>query len=319
VLLGDTLELRHGPQREVLAAAEPALAALGEALGPDRELVLVPGNHDHPVLATWLAERGDGRRPAPLRLEERADVASSAVLARIGELAGAHGARFTVAYPGIWLRDDVYATHGHQLDRLITIPTLERLAAGAMGRVVGRLPPRAEPDDFEAALVPVYAWMHAVAQTKSPGWSASRQTASADMWETLSGTGRRTLRGRAAAAAFPAAVGVLNRMGFGPLRPRLSSGELRRAGLRAMGEVVARLDVDAAHVVFGHTHRAGPLPGDDPAEWRAPNGARLHNAGCWIDEPVFTTADPDGPYSGGRVLVIEDEGPPRLERVSDLS
>ncbi len=82
-----------------------------------------------------------------------------------------------------------------------------------------------------------------------------------------------------------------------------------------MGGVVERLGLDAEHVVFGHTHRAGPLPGDDQAEWRAPTGATLHNAGCWVDEPAFAGDDPANPYWAGRVLVLEDEGPPRLERV----
>ena len=30
-----------------------------------------------------------------------------------------------------------------------------------------------------------------------------------------------------------------------------------------MGEVAARLGLGDAYVIFGHTHRAGPLPGDD--------------------------------------------------------
>ena len=34
VLLGDVLELRHGPARDALAVAAPALRAMGEALGP---------------------------------------------------------------------------------------------------------------------------------------------------------------------------------------------------------------------------------------------------------------------------------------------
>src|SRR3954462_13192264 len=42
VLLGDTVELRHGPVREALAAAGPALQALGEALDGATEVVLVP-------------------------------------------------------------------------------------------------------------------------------------------------------------------------------------------------------------------------------------------------------------------------------------
>ncbi len=66
---------------------------------------------------------------------------------------------------------------------------------------------------------------------------------------------------RARRAAFPLAVAALNRAGLGPLRADISLDELRRAGLQAMGEVAARLDLGDAYVVFGHTHRAGPLPG----------------------------------------------------------
>src|SRR3954464_10480500 len=47
VLLGDTLELRHGPAREALAHARPVLEQLGAALPAEAEVVLVPGNHDY--------------------------------------------------------------------------------------------------------------------------------------------------------------------------------------------------------------------------------------------------------------------------------
>ena len=51
VLLGDVVELRQGPVRDALAQARPVLSALAEALGSDREVVIVPGNHDHHLLA----------------------------------------------------------------------------------------------------------------------------------------------------------------------------------------------------------------------------------------------------------------------------
>ena len=35
-------------------------------------------------------------------------------------------ARVRFAYPGLWLREDVYATHGHYLDCHLTVPTVER-------------------------------------------------------------------------------------------------------------------------------------------------------------------------------------------------
>lgn len=314
VILGDALELRHGPLPDALAAAAPVFAALGAALGSDAELVLVPGNHDHALLGPWLERRGGADGSGPLGLEQRAGPHATDALARLA--AAARPARFDVAYPGLWLRPGVYAIHGHYLDRLITVPTFERLAAGAMVRVVGALPEdRADPDDFEAALAPLYAWMHAVAQTKHAGWAASRQSTSARTWQALAAVGPRTLRARAVAAAFPLAVAGMNRAGLGPVRPRLSGDELRRAGLAAMGEVARLLGVDAAHIIFGHTHRAGPLPDDDPAEWRAPAGAALHNAGCWTQEPIFATGGPASPYWGGRALVLGDDGPPRLERV----
>ena len=76
----------------------------------------------------------------------------------------------------------------------------------------------------------------------------------------------------------------MNRLGLGPFGADISAHELRRAGLRAMGEVVSRLGVqDARHVIFGHTHRAGPLPGESEGWW-LPGGARLTNTGSWIYE-----------------------------------
>ena len=70
------------------------------------------------------------------------------------------------------------------------------------------------------------------------------------------------LRGRAIKTAFPLAVSAINRAGMGPVSADISREELRRSGLRAMGEVATRLGLGDAWVVFGHTHRAGPLPGD---------------------------------------------------------
>ena len=82
-------------------------------------------------------------------------------------------------------------------------------------------------------------------------------------WRALGGNGSGSTRGRklrklALAGAFPLAVAALNRAGLGPLRTDISTEELRRAGLRAMGEVADRLGLGDAYVIFGHTHRAGP-------------------------------------------------------------
>ena len=194
------------------------------------------------------------------------------------EIAGRLGARRKVsfAYPGIWLRDDVWATHGHYLDRLITIPTFERIAAGGMARVVGRLPEPGEgsvaPEDFEAALAPMYAWLDQLANGRAAGGRWASGAATAKAWSLLSADGRAPLRGKALAALLPLGIAGINLAGLGPVRAKIDSDELRRAGIAAMGGVVRLLGVQSAYVVFGHTHCAGPLAWMDPGEWRVHGG-----------------------------------------------
>ena len=47
-------------------------------------------------------------------------------------------AEVTLAYPGLQLTPEVYATHGHYLDLHLTVPRVESIAASAMGRITGR-------------------------------------------------------------------------------------------------------------------------------------------------------------------------------------
>src|SRR5438093_1424904 len=221
VLLGDVLELRHGPIGEALRASEHFFREIGETMA-GREVVLVAGNHDHQLIVPWLERRARAHVPRRLGLEQwvapaRASWAAAQMAAWLGD------ASTTVAYPGLWLRDDVYAALGR---------------AGA-----GRL-------------------------------SADRT---------------------------------------GP--------ELRRAMLRAMGEVVRRLGIEAEHVIFGHSHRAGPLPDDELDEWTASTGTRLHNSGCWVYEQLFVArAAGESPYWPGAAIRVVDDAPPALERLlADLS
>ncbi len=317
VLLGDVLELRHGPVRDALAVAKPVLRAIGAALGEGAQVVLVPGNHDHAVVGPWLEARGRSAPPAPLGLAERVTPRRASVLAEALERA-LRPAELTLAYPGVWLRDDVYATHGHYLDAHGTVPTFERLATGAMSRLAGGVPaPAATPDDYEALLAPIYAWIHATAQRVAPGRTAAGAGGAVRVYQLVSGGGRRPIGARVLSGLFPLAVAFVNRAGLGPVRANLAGPELRRSALRGMGEAAGRLGVDAEHVVFGHSHRAGPLEGgDDPEEWVTPTGARLHNTGAWVFEDVFLTGR--GPESGfwpGRAVALDDEGPPRLEHL----
>jgi hypothetical protein len=299
-----------------MAAARPFFAEAGAALGADGEIVLVPGNHDHALVAPWLERRHRDRVPPPLGLAETASWAPSDAVAALAEAAAP--ARLTLAYPGVWLRDDVYAMHGHYLDRHITVPTLERLSAGAMGRIVGPLPERtAVSDDYERALAPIYAWSAALAQ-HADDEATGTYGVSVRAYRMLSGNGHRPLRRRALAALFPLSVLAVNRAGLGPVRADISGAELGRAGVRAMGEVVERLGIEAAHVLFGHTHRAGPRREDAAADWTTSSGVRLHNSGCWVYERDFTSAKPyESPYWPGVALRVDAAGPPVALRVLD--
>ena len=120
---------------------------------------------------------------------------------------------------------------------------------------------------------------------------------------------------------FPLAVAALNRAGLGPLRADISTGELRRAGLRAMGEVAARLDLGDAYVVFGHTHRAGPLPGD-PEHGVARRGGRAAGQLGLLDLRLGLPQPTPGesPYWPGTCVLVEDSTadlahPPVLKRL----
>lgn len=356
VLLGDVLELRHGPARDALAASRAFFEDLGDHLGGARELVLVAGNHDHGLVEPWLARRGEEVAPEPLALQQLLEAGEvSRAYERIA--AWAAPARVLVAYPGLWLRDDVYATHGHYLDSHLTIPTLERLTVGAMARLIGSRPDTfARVDDYEDVGAPMFAWRDVVARETRTG-SMLNGLATVGAWRALGGaggdgptgarsgrdahgssnhdgarpltraagaTGRRarrarvlaSVRRRALVAAFPLAVAALNRAGLGPLKAEVSGSELRRAGLLAMGEAAARLGLKDAWVVFGHTHRPGPLPGDEAAEWRGRGGARLVNAGSWTYSSVFLRASAkESPYWPGGAVLVEESGPPQVLRL----
>ncbi len=317
VILGDGLELRDGPHRDAVEVAGPFFADVGRALGADGELLLCAGNHDHGLVAGWIDGRLLTEPSGFLGLEQRIAPREAGVLAAaLAERAAP--ARVEVIYPGVWLREDVYAIHGHYSDLHATIPTFERLAAGAMARWAVQLPREgATPDDYEAVLSPLYAWMHALTQRADHALVSAGAGASSRAWVALGGSGRRlrpstvALRG-----GFAVAVALINRLGIGPVERDLSGAGLRRGYLRGIVEFLHRLGVEAPHVVCGHSHRSGPWPGDDLAEWTTRAGGRVHNSGSWKHQPHFHGADPkSSPYFPGTAVLIEGAEPPRLVRL----
>jgi predicted phosphodiesterase len=311
VVLGDALELRDLPLAEVLANVRPFFEELGEAMA-GRRIVIVPGNHDHRLAEPVLEEVALGG--ASLGLEHRglpAGEPATRLAAWLGE------AELGIAYPGLWLRVDVYATHGHYMDCHLSLPRLECILAAAVMRAAGRPRDPATPADYERILRPLYGFAYGLAEA---GLARGATRPSERVWRTVSG--RRRDGGRVRKAALKAAIGggvpsgiwALNRLLGAEFETDLSAGAITRSGIEGGIEMARRLRIEAAHVITGHTHRAGPNEGD--AEWTVPGGGRLHNTGSWVYADAFHhPGSPPGPYWPGTVTWVEDEGPPRRVRL----
>lgn len=308
VLLGDVVELFELPLPIALERARPFFEDLGEAL-TGRQVVLVPGNHDH-RLAEPLLERSALER-RPLRLEQRTRPLGQASEQIAGWLGGA---QLEVAYPGIWLRDDVYATHGHYMDCHRRLPRLECVAAAATIRAFGPLGERAWPDDYERVLWPVYGLAFGLAQA---GLARPITRPSERAWRAASsrGMGRKRVRRALLRSGVPAAVWGLNGLLRSDFDANLSLENISDSGIKAAIEFLRRLEIDAAHTITAHTHRRGPGPAEE--SWSLSGGGSLHNTGSWIFAPAFRhlSAPPD-PFLPGTVTWLDENGPPR--RVNDL-
>ncbi len=278
VLLGDSIELRDGPPTRTLDVAVPFFEDLGEALA-GRRVTVVPGNHDHQLGTAWLEQRRRGTS-LPLGLEQLSTPLPGSPLARLAQRMS--GTEVVLAYPGLWLRSDVYATHGHYLDCHNRVATFECVARRATELLLGE--PRngyRSPDDYEAVLGPLYRAIHRVTQSRRARTVAWSGKALVRWWEGLAG-----YRG-----------------------PRL------RPGLAAMARVVETMRIEARHVIFGHLHCPGPLDHGGPA-WTTAGGVRLVNTGSWVYEPRHLGASVgESPYWPGTCVLVGREGPPEVKQL----
>jgi predicted phosphodiesterase len=281
VLLGDIIELMEGRATAAMRIAEPVLRAIGARLGAEREVVLIPGNHDAPLVRPWVRRIG-------ARLEPTTDVPldATAVLARVASLLAP--ARVRVSYPGAWLTDGVWATHGHYLDRHL-------MPDSSVGILRGRQPSEhVRPIAYE--------------RTRRPSLSRTSRVFPRSLARLLSDAADL-----ARAATMPALRRGLLRPGLAPLTSMMLGLQMRQASIPALTRVVERLGVDADVVLFGHVHRLGPLPDDDPASWAGPDGApRILNTGSWLYEPLLVhRVTPPHPYWPGGAVLLEPGSEPR--------
>ena len=150
--------------------------------------------------------------------------------------------RLELAYPGVWLRPDVYATHGHYLDCHNGVRTFECLGRAVSERLVRR-GGYSTPEDYEAVLTPLYRLFYRVAQW---AWAWHGVRLGKALIRSVEGPERRRSR-------------------FEP-------------GMRAMASVVETLGIGADYVLFGHLHHPGEWSTRDGVRlvntgtWRGSNG-----------------------------------------------
>ena len=289
VLLGDSIELR-GPPLEALRAAAPFFDDLGSTLA-GRRVTMVAGNHDHQLAWPWLERRRTAGAKGPLALEHLSRANAGDPLAHLAALMPT--VDLVLAYPGVWLRPDIYATHGHYLDCHNRVATFECLARAASETLTAR-PSRSyrTPDDYEAVLAPVYRAIYRVTQSRRAPRLMEAAKGTVRAWETAAGS-----RGGPGGGRAPV--------------PR------RRRGLGAMAQVVDGLGLDASYVIFGHLHTPGPAGGDGQT-WQSGSGTRLVNSGCWVYESAYLGASAaESPSWPGTFVVVREEGPPELRRLLD--
>lgn len=310
VLLGDAVELRERPLGTALEHALPFFTELGAAVG-EIEVVLVPGNHDARFAEPLLDRLSIDREP--LTLDARADPSPGPTATLAAALAPA---RLRIAYPGIWLRDDVFATHGHYMDVHLRLPRAECVAIAAVRRLSGPLPDPATPADYERLLRPVYGLAYGAAQAMPRRAHRRREVGPSEAaWELLAGdrpnrNRRRKLKAQAARAGFPLAVAGVNRLLRADFEADIHGAAIFRSGVAGATEMARRLGVDGGHVITGHTHRGGPRTEEAP--WPLPGGGLLHNTGNWVfSTPLHNPGAPPNSYWPGTVTWIEDSGPPR--------
>jgi UDP-2,3-diacylglucosamine pyrophosphatase LpxH len=283
VLLGDTIELMHRQPARSMAIAEPVVRALGQSLGPDREVIVVPGNHDAPLLRRWALAQG-----ASLGRSQAVPATASRALERLVSWLGP--ARTRVSYPGVWLGDRIWATHGHYLDHHL-------LPDSAFGLL------RTRRLDVRASSPMAYERLHqrgGRSRESLPARLVTRPVA------TLMQSAIEPLR------VVPR---TLLNAGMAPVTSTLLDVQMRRAAIPAMARVARRLGIDADWLVFGHVHRRGPI-GDEP--WPGGDGPRMLNTGAWLYEPLLVNRarPPHGYWPGGAVL-LEDGRPPRCMGLLD--
>ena len=260
VINGDLLELVFASLQEAVDAARPFLRLVNRHVG---RVHYVVGNHDHHLVS--LA--GDERRFAEVLGLPAARMFGVAPADRLLH-ALCPDVDVVSVYPQCRL-DGMCIMHGHYIAPHVGSSDwrlADRLAWYLGGFAVR--PDRLTVSDYEGLIAPLYELMYEIANLPSGPCAQQRLQRWLGGAAAIARAPKRTSR-RLATLAH-----VLSH--HGDARLLLGSAPPTTKVLEAMQAVCGNLEVQAATVVFGHTHVA--LDGV-----MTPNGRyRLFNSGAWV-------------------------------------
>ncbi len=339
VLLGDILDLRFQQLETALEIAAPFLSMLGEVLRSAKRprVTYIPGNHDHHY-ALRLIESEQERAIAsgePYTFRHAVappDFFLSRQLARL--IGGNVEMRFCYFYDTLDSSEgQIFVIHGHYLDLHIDaaparLLSLLQASIASAGQSVEAL----SPDLYEAILRPQYELLHWIGQSPGGGQIQSRiyerLRGGAPPNTRLSQLRRAALRGAASVggkvgiALAETIAGRLLKGGLSLTSParEAQAEETIRAFNLSLEALEPYLPTGARYVIFGHTHRPGPLEEiDSPERWVVNmhgQATQVLNSGSWLyDSGKARRPDYRPQRWPGTFILIPDRGQPRLVEV----
>ena len=307
------------PLAAALEIARPFFDELGAVVG-DGRVVMVPGNHDHHLLDDWLERRRlDGA--APLGLEQRIPIDAgplAELTARDGQDRGRARVPRRVAAGRASTPPTAttsIATSPSRASSASRSPRSSESSAAPGTRPTTSSLPTATRDRSHRTTTSASRPRCTRSCSRSPRAAARRRSGWAGQTRRP-GSGRRSAAGTGGRLAY--AAGCSARLRYpGRSGSRIGSGSDRSSpishrarsparGLAAIGEVVRQLGIEADHVIFGHTHRRGPIRARSGGASKTGPGSTTPAAGS-TRRDCSGARRPTAPTGRGRSIVLEGE------------
>ena len=339
VLLGDILDLRFQQLDIALQIATPFLEMLGDVLSKAEHphVTYIPGNHDHHYASRLIEAEQEQAIDAdePYTFKHVVAPRDFFLSRQLARLIGSNvEIKFTYFHDTIDSSEGpIFLIHGHYLDLHIDaaparLLSLLQATIASAGQSVETL----SPDLYEAILRPQYELLHWIGQSPGGGQIQSR------IYERLRGGAppstrlrqiRRAALNRAASVGGKVGIAlaemVANRLVKGGLSLTSPAREAQveqtiSAFSLSLEALETYLPTGAAYVIFGHTHRPGPLESiDAPEHWTVKmhgQETQVMNSGSWLyDAGKARRPDYRPQRWPGTFILIPDRGQPRLVEV----